>query len=185
MSNFKQCFGGSVLMLGLSLAASAQETTSVATGDAPGKAEASKPFIGLQGSDLRIDGLPPVTFHAFLSQGFLYSSDYNYLGDSTRGEFRYTEMGLNASFNPFPRTRVSAQGFAFKVGDQGSYEPVVDYASVEYTFNDELGLRAGRVRRPQGIYNHIQDVDLARTWVLLPQGLYDARWRDFSCSRCC
>jgi len=59
---------------------------------------------------------------------------------------------------------------------------VLDYAQAEYTFNDYLGIRAGRIRRPQGIYNDIQDVDVARTFVLLPQGIYDARWRDFYAS---
>ena len=59
------------------------------------------------------------------------------------------------------------------------YDLVLDYAQVEYTFSDMFGVRAGRIRRPVGIYNHIQDVDLARTFVLLPQGMYDARWRDF------
>jgi hypothetical protein len=68
------------------------------------------------------------------------------------------------------------------VGDVGNFEPLLDYASIEYTFNDYIGLRGGRVRKPQGIYNHIQDLDLARTSVLLPQGIYDARWRDFSTS---
>ncbi|HLP76486.1 MAG TPA: hypothetical protein VK327_06145 [Candidatus Paceibacterota bacterium] len=126
--------------------------------------------------------LPPVDIHGFVSQGFLYSSDYNYLGDSSRGSFRFTEAGLNAAINPFPRTRIAAQAFMFDVGGIGKYEPFLDYASVEYTFNDHLTLRGGRIRKPGGIYNHIQDLDLARTWVLLPQGMYDARWRDFSTS---
>ena len=122
---------------------------------------------------------PPVDFHGFVSQGFLYSTAYNYLGDSSRGSFRFTEAGLNASFNPFPRTRIAAQGFTYDVGQAGDYDVVLDYALAEYTFNDYIGVRAGRIRRPEGIYNDIQDVDLARTWVLLPQGMYNARWRDF------
>ena len=68
----------------------------------------------------------------------------------------------------------------FDVGNVGQYDLLLDYASIEYTFSDKFSLRGGRIRRPAGIYNHIQDVDLARTYVLLPQGLYDARWRDFS-----
>jgi hypothetical protein len=64
----------------------------------------------------------------------------------------------------------------------GQYDPILDYALVEYTFNDEVGVRAGRIRRPSGIYNAIQDIDLARTYVLLPQGMYDSRWRDWSAS---
>jgi hypothetical protein len=123
--------------------------------------------------------LPPVDFHGFASQGLLYSGNYNYLGESTRGSFNFTEVGLNISFNPFPRTRIAAQGFAYDVGRAGEYDAVLDYALAEYTFNDYFGIRAGRIRRPQGIYNHIQDVDVARTFVLLPQGIYDARWRDF------
>jgi hypothetical protein len=122
---------------------------------------------------------PPVDFHGFVSQGFLYSSAYNYLGESSQGSFKFTEAGLNASFNPLPRTRIALQGFTYDVGDAGNYSAVLDYALAEYTFNEYFGIRAGRIRRPQGIYNDIQDVDVARTFVLLPQGIYDARWRDF------
>jgi len=126
--------------------------------------------------------LPPVDFHGFVSQGFLASTDYDYLGNTTQGSFNFTEVGLNLSVNPLPRTRIAVQGFDFTVGRVNEYEPFLDYALVEYTFNDYIGVRAGRIRRPGGFYNHIQDVDLARTSVLLPQGIYDARWRDFSCS---
>lgn len=126
--------------------------------------------------------LPPVDIHGFVSQGLLYSSSYNYLGDTKAGSLQFTEMGINAAFNPFPRTRIAIQGFDFDVGDVNQYQPFLDYALIEYTFNDYLGVRAGRVRRPGGIYNAIQDIDLARTSVLLPQGIYDCRWRDFSAS---
>ena len=125
--------------------------------------------------------MPPVDFHGFVSQGFLLSSAYDYLGESTRsGDPKFFEAGVNASFNPFPRTHITAQGFMFDVGNVGEYQPFLDYAQADYTFNDEIGVRAGRIRRPQGIYNAIQDIDLARTFVLLPQGMYDARWRDWS-----
>jgi hypothetical protein len=124
---------------------------------------------------------PAVDFHGFASQGFLYSTEYNYLADnSTDGSFKFSEAGLNASMNPFPRTRITAQTFLFDVGNVGQYDLLLDYASIEYTFSDKFSVRGGRVRRPSGIYNHIQDVDLARTYVLLPQGMYDSRWRDFS-----
>jgi len=128
--------------------------------------------------------MPPLDFHGFISQGYLYSSGYNYLdGDTkTSGSFRYTEAGVNVSLDPLPRVHVTAQGFLYAVGDDGRYQPFLDYASVEYTVNDYLGFRGGRIRRPQGIYNDTQDVDLGRTYVLLPQGVYDARWRDFTTS---
>ena len=125
---------------------------------------------------------PDVEFHGFASQGFLYSSQYNYLGKSSKGSFKFTEMGLNASFDPFPRTRIMVGGFADDVGEAGKYDAVLDYALAEYTISDYFGIRAGRIRRPDGIYNDIQDVDLGRTFVLLPQGIYDARYRDFNVS---
>jgi hypothetical protein len=133
--------------------------------------------------DLNLGKGQTVAFHGFVSQGYLLSSDYDYLGETTDGgSFQFTEIGVNATYSPFDRTRIAIQGFAFDVGDVGNLKPFLDYASLEYTFSDYFGLRGGRVRRPGGIYNHIQDVDLARTSVLLPQGLYDARWRDFSTS---
>jgi len=131
--------------------------------------------------DLDLGG-QKVQFHGFGSQGFIASSEYNYLGHSSDGSFEFNEVGLNASISPFKRTRISAQAFTFDVGNVGNHELLLDYASIEYTVNDHIGFRGGRVRRPGGLYNHIQDVDLARTAILLPQGMYDARWRDFSTS---
>jgi hypothetical protein len=139
----------------------------------------------LEAVDLHVFGtnMPPLDFHGFISQGFLATTKYNYLGSDTKdGSFQFTEAGLNASMNPFPRTRITAQGFLYDMGDAGEYTPFLDFASIEYTFNDYIGLRGGRIRRPQGIYNDIQDVDLARTYVLLPQGVYESRFRDFSTS---
>jgi hypothetical protein len=137
---------------------------------------------GAQAYELNLGtNMPPVDFHGFVSQGLLYSSSYNYLANNTKeGSFQFSEAGINASINPFDRTRISAQGFLFDTGNVGQYHPFLDYAQIDYTFSDAFGVRAGRIRRPSGIYNHIQDVDLARTFVLLPQGMYDARWRDWS-----
>lgn len=134
--------------------------------------------------DLNLGKDQIISFHGFLSQGYLASSEYNYLAPNTTdgGSFEFTEIGVNASYSPFSRTRIAVQGFMFDVGDVGNFEPLLDYASLEYSFADEIGFRGGRIRKPGGIYNHIQDLDLARTSVLLPQGIYDVRWRDFSTS---
>jgi hypothetical protein len=136
--------------------------------------------IAAQAVELKVStNMPPVDVHGFVSQGYLYSGSYDYLSpDTTGGSSKFFEWGLNGSMNPFPRTHIAAQGFTFDVGNAGKYEPVLDYALADYTFADWIGIRGGRIRRPEGLYNHIQDVDLARTWVLLPQGMYPARWRD-------
>jgi hypothetical protein len=127
--------------------------------------------------------MPPLDFHGFLSQGFLDSSKYDYLANNTKGgSFKFSEAGMNVSMNPFPHTHIAAQGFLFDVGNVGEYQPTLDYALVDYNFSDAFGIRAGRIIRPEGIYNASQSIDLARTAVLLPQGLYDSRWRDFTAS---
>jgi hypothetical protein len=108
--------------------------------------------------------LPSLDFHGFISQGFLATTKYNYLADNTRdGSFEFTEAGLNVSLDPFPRTHVAAQGFLFDVGNVGQYDPVLDYALVDYNFSDAFGIRAGRILRPEGIYNTSQSIDLTRT----------------------
>lgn len=137
--------------------------------------------VRFEGTDLKLGRLPPITFHGFASQGLIASTDYNYLGKTAHGlgSAEFNELGLNATMSPFPRTRISAQAFVFDLGNVGNYAPVLDYGSVDYNFCDEFGVRGGRIRRPSGIYNQIVDVDMARTYVLLPQGVYDARWRDF------
>ena len=149
-----------------------------------GTAAEGKSGVRFEGTDLKLGRLPPISFHGFASQGLIASTDYNYLGKTAHGlgSAEFNEFGLNASMSPFPRTRIAAQAFTFDLGSVGNYDVVLDYGLVEYTFCDELGVRGGRVRRPQGIYNHIQDVDLARTSILLPQGVYDARNRDYAAS---
>jgi hypothetical protein len=124
----------------------------------------------------------PVEIHGFASQGVLASSANNYLGDSSDGEFRFTEAAINGSMLLFDRVRVGAQIFAFQLGELGDLEPSLDWAFADYQFNSWIGLRAGRVKLPSGLHNEYLDLDIVRPWVLLPQAVYDARWRDFIAS---
>lgn len=124
----------------------------------------------------------PVTFGGFFSNGYLESSNYNYLADTEGGTFDFAEMGINATWSPIERTTVTGQLFAFELGDYGNYDPIIDYLFVDYYVNQYFGVRAGRVKKPNGIYNEIQDIDVARTAILLPMGMYDQRYRDFSAS---
>lgn len=136
-------------------------------------------FLSVQGfvasaQELRINGL--------FSQGYIESSHYNYLADSENGDFDFTEIALNASWTPIERTTVNGQLFAFELGPYGNFEPTIDYLFVDHSFRQEFGIRLGRIKREQGIYNHIQDIDVSRTAILLPMGMYDQRYRDISAS---
>lgn len=124
----------------------------------------------------------PVSFSGFLSHGYIETSDYNYLVPSEEGSLDFVELGLNATWSPFDRATVRGQLFAFELGQYGNYDPIIDYLFLDYNVNQYLGLRLGRVKRPSGVYNDIQDIDVARTSILLPIAMYDQRYRDFSAS---
>jgi hypothetical protein len=117
--------------------------------------------------------------HGFISQGFLFTSDNNYLANSSRGSFEFTELGLNFSLQPMDRLTLGLQIFSHDLGPIGDYRATLDWYSVDYHWQDWLGIRAGRVKLPFGLYNDISDIDSARTAIFLPQSIYPAQNRDF------
>jgi hypothetical protein len=118
--------------------------------------------------------------HGFASQGFLISTGNEYLvTDSKRGSFQLSEVGLNFSRDLTDRLRFGVQFFAQNFGAAGNYTPRVDWFYLDYHARDWLGLRAGRLKIPYGLYNEVNDVDSARVPVLLPQSLYPLQARSF------
>ena len=115
----------------------------------------------------------------FASQGYLVSSDNDYLGETSDGTFDFREYAVNASWAT-GKFRVGAQAFGQKLGDYGDDKIKLDWATVDYQPTQWLGFRAGRVKMPRGLYNEALDVDSVRPFVLLPQSVYDARLRDFN-----
>ncbi len=120
-----------------------------------------------------------VDIHGFISQGFLYSDEYNYLAhNSTDGSFEYNEFGINFSKNLTDKLRMGIQFFSRDIGDASNNKVTVDWAYGDYRFKDWLGVRAGRIKLPMGLYNEIRDVDMLRTSIVLPQGIYNDLLRD-------
>src|SRR5467141_3909369 len=131
-------------------------------------------------AELSLPGeLGQLQVHGFISQGFLYTTDNNYLANSSRGSFEFTELGLNFSLQPMDRLSLGLQIFSHDLGPIGDYRATLDWYSVDYHWQDWLGIRAGRVKLPFGLYNDISDVDSARTAILLPPSIYPAQNRDF------
>lgn len=139
-------------------------------------------LIGWQSAGLHAIEAGDVEVHGFASQGILSSTSNNYLGESDQTEWKFTELAVNASTLLFDRVRVGAQVFAFQLGELGDLEPMVDWAFADYQLNSLIGIRAGRVKMPLGLHNEYLDLDIVRPWILLPQAVYDARWRDFVAS---
>src|SRR5882762_10088167 len=123
--------------------------------------------------------LPSLDVHGFISQGFLLTSANDYLAESSRGSFEFSEVGLNFTLPATDRLRLGVQLFARDLGPTGDYRAVLDWFYLDYHWQDWLGLRAGRVKLPFGLYNDSSDIDAARTPVLLPQSVYPAQSRDY------
>ncbi len=126
-----------------------------------------------------LDTISRVQIHGYVGQGFLYSSDNDYLFAGTSdGEFQYNDMALNFYTELTDDLSVGLQVFSRDLGDVGNNAVSLDYAFADYKYNDLLGLRAGRMKMPFGLYGEVRDLDIARTSILLPQSVYREDFRD-------
>jgi hypothetical protein len=125
-------------------------------------------------------GEAPVEIHGFVSPGYIATTHKNnYLARSAgKGSFELAEVGINFTKSITDDLRVGLQLFARDLGPVGNYSPKVDWFYLDYRWRDWLGLRAGRVKLPFGLYNDTSDIDQARVPILLPQSVYPISNRD-------
>jgi hypothetical protein len=113
--------------------------------------------------------------HGYAAQGFIYSSENNFFGESTDGSFDYYEAGINAAVQVRPNLLIAAQAAIRDAGisDDGTLR--LDYALVDYRLlagdNVQAGVRAGKIKNALGFYNETRDVVFTRPSILLP-GVY-------------
>ena len=120
-----------------------------------------------------------VDIHGFVSQGYMKTSDNNYLaGDTESGSFEFNEFGINFSKDLTDKLRIGLQLLARDIGDIGNDDVTLDWALADYHWKDWAGLRVGKIKLPFGFYNEIRDVDTLRTNILLPQSVYNELLRD-------
>jgi hypothetical protein len=115
--------------------------------------------------------------HGFLSQGFNFTTDNQVFGTSKDGSFDFTELGINGSVKLTPNLLMSAQGLYRSTGASDTQGARLDFAQIDYSiplFDSAavIGVRAGRVKTPFGLYNDTRDVVWTRPTVLLPQSIY-------------
>jgi len=119
------------------------------------------------------DGLQ---IHGFASQGAVNTSDNRFFGDSVDTSFDFTELGINASLQVNPSLLLSAQLLSRHTGDLYDGTPALDYGLVDITLASTmsytLGLRAGRIKNPLGLYNETRDVPFTHPGIFLPQVVY-------------
>lgn len=136
-------------------------------------------FLGI--AALPAAGFSPddVNIHGFISQGYLFSDENNFLtADTSDGSFQFNELGINFSADLAERLRVGVQLFSRDQGAIGNNDVVVDWAYGDYRWRDWLGVRAGIMRQTYGFYNETRDLDMLRNSILLPQGIYNENYRD-------
>jgi len=119
-----------------------------------------------------------IDIHGYISQGFLYSNKYNYLADTDGGTFKFNEMGINLVKGSVDSSFIGVQVSARDLGDIGNNKPYVDWALADWRIIDTLGIRFGKLKVPMGFYNETRDIDMLRTSVLLPSGVYIELLRD-------
>ncbi|MCP4221574.1 MAG: hypothetical protein GY765_43520, partial [bacterium] len=119
-----------------------------------------------------------INIHGYISQGFLASNKNNYLGNTEKGSFQFNELGINFSTEITEKLRIGFQAAARDLGDLGNYRPTINWAYADYQLKDWLGFRAGLIKLPLGLYNKTRDMDMLRTSILLPQGIYNENYRD-------
>ena len=122
--------------------------------------------------------LSKIRIHGFVSEGAFKSTANDYIGESSRGSFKLLETGLNVAVEPVDGLRVALQLVARSVGSLSEDVPRLDWAVIDYRLQRWLGMRAGLIKMPIGLYNEFADIDSARNAILLPQSLYPARNRD-------
>ena len=141
-------------------------------------------FLGLLFAS---QGFPqPITknlrIHGFLNQGYLYSTKNNYLMETKDGNLEYNEAAINFSIQINAKLRGGLQLLSRDFGEDGNNETSLDWGYIDYHWKDALGLRAGKIKRPSGLYNTGRDIDALRTFVMLPQSVYDESMREITLS---
>ena len=121
-----------------------------------------------------------VQIHGFASQGFVHTSDNNWLTMNTSGvgSGEFTDFGANASTQITDRLRIGAQLYDRNLGGLGRWHPTLDWALATYKFTPWFGIRGGKVKTVMGLYNDTQDLDFLHTFALLPQSVYPTDLRD-------
>jgi hypothetical protein len=121
----------------------------------------------------------PVEIHGFVSQGFILGFGNEYLAASKHGSVEFSEAGINFTKLLGDNLRTGLQLFVHDLGPFGNYRPEFDWYYLDYRQWDWLGVRVGRIKVPFGLYNELNDIDVARVPILLPQSIYQADHREY------
>lgn len=122
-----------------------------------------------------------IAIHGSLSTTASYSPEYNYLGDTKDSlDLNQVELILNGTKRFDNGIKLAAQIYAYELA--GYEDLTVDFANLDYSFRQEVGVRIGRNKLPSGLYNEVQDLDQVRIFASLPLNFYPRAARAFGAS---
>jgi hypothetical protein len=121
-----------------------------------------------------------VQIHGFLGQGYFVTENNNFLDQNSKdGTFDFNEFGVNFTSRLNDKLRLGLQLVSKDMGDYDNNTVKLDWAYGDYRFKDWLGVRAGLVKQPVGLFAQTWDQDFLRTPIFLPTDLYgEGRYRD-------
>ncbi len=119
-----------------------------------------------------------IMVHGFFGQGYLNSDKNNYFGVTKGGSYEFNEIGLNFTVPINDALHFGIQFFSRDTGVYGNNDLHVDWAFMDYRWQDWIGFRAGKIKMPFGLYNRQRDADIVRTSIILPQSVYNEQYRD-------
>jgi predicted porin len=120
-----------------------------------------------------------IAIHGSVSLTGAYSDKYNYYGDTAENfDLNVKELTLNGTYRFENGLRAAAQVYAYDLA--GYSDLTLDFATLDYSFNEYAGIRAGRNKLPQGLYGEVQDLDQIRTFASLPLNFYPRGLRSLS-----
>ena len=121
-----------------------------------------------------------VRVNGFVSQTYIESDGNNYLvEDSEEGSFQLNEVGITFNAPVSENLRIGAQLLARDFGSEGNNAVDLDWGFGDYHLRDWLGIRIGKIKVPNGLYNEERDSDFLRYTALLPQSIYPEERRAF------
>jgi hypothetical protein len=123
-----------------------------------------------------------IQLHGYATQAFLKTTQNNILTtNSAGGSAAWTEAVVNLTANPTSQLRVAVQGRYALIGSIDN-AITLDYALADYKVDERLGLRFGKVKVPNALFNETQDIDPSYMWSLLPESIYPILSRNSSLS---
>ncbi len=123
-----------------------------------------------------------IEIHGFISQGYLQTDNNNFIADTKKGTFQFNEFGINFGTALTEELHVGLQLKATDLGDLRNDEVVLDWAFGDYKYADWLGIRAGKIKTPIGLYTETRDADMLRTCIILPSSFYIEYMKTFFAS---